>query len=219
MAFHHRSRHDLLNAGALLLLLASLLTQPVSAFALGGEDDTDSLPLFSEFSLSVQNGRADHVRGVYVPNQFALPVVQQPFDSPGFVSGEDDLVTQFRMANKYGNVGLLAHNYLSGRMFIDLEVGDEVRLVHGDGTVEYFIVSEILRYQALQPHSPHSSFRSLEDGQILTVEKMFKRVFFGDRHVTFQTCIEKDGELSWGRLFILAIPKKEHEALDPLYDM
>jgi hypothetical protein len=39
---------------------------------------------------------------------------------------------------------------------------------------------------------------------------MFKRVYFGDRHVTFQTCIEKDGALSWGRLFIIAVPKTEY---------
>jgi hypothetical protein len=219
MALHLRSKHDLLNAAFLLVLLVSLLVQPDSAFALGGEDGPNSLPSFSSFSLSVQDGRADHVRGVYVPNRFALPVAQQPFGSPGFVSSEKNLVTQFRMANKYGNVGLLAHNYLSGRMFTDLDVGDEVRLVHGDGTVEYFVVSEILRYQALQPHNVHSSFRNLEDDQILSVEKMFKRVYLGERHVTFQTCIEKDGELSWGRLFILAIPKAEYEALDPLYDL
>jgi hypothetical protein len=219
MALNHRKSHVLLNAGILLLLLASLVAQPVSAFALGGENDVKSLPNFSEFSASVQDGRADHVRGVYIPNQFALPVVQQPFGSPGFVSTQNNLVTQFRMANQYGNVGLLAHNYLSGQEFFDLEVGDEVRLVSGDGTVEYFVVSEVLRYQALQPNSPYSSFRNVDDDEVISVEKMFKRVFFGDRHVTFQTCIEKDGELSWGRLFIIAIPRAEYEKLDPLYDM
>lgn len=219
MALTHRKTHVLLHAGILLFVLASLLAQPAQAFALGGTEKNEAMPNFSDFSNAVQNGRADHVRGVYVPNQFALPVEQQPYGSPGYVSKNDDRVTQFRMANQYGNVGLLAHNYLSGQEFFDLAAGDEVRLVHGDGSVEYFVVSEILRYQALQPHSPYSSFRNLENDQIISVEKMFKRVFFGDRHVTFQTCIEKDGEKSWGRLFIIAIPKAEYEAHDPLYDM
>jgi len=219
MALTHRKTHVLLHAGFLLFLFASLVVQPAQVFALGGNGQSGDMPNFSDFSNAVQNGRADHGRGVYVPNVFALPVVQQPFGSPGFVSNESDLLTQFRMANQYGNVGLLAHNYLAGQDFFELTVGDEVRLVHGDGSVEYFVVSEILRYQALQPHSAYSSFRNLQDDQILSVEKMFKRVFFGDRHVTFQTCIEKDGELSWGRLFIIAIPKAEYERHDPRYDM
>jgi hypothetical protein len=219
MALNNRRTQFILNAGILFLLLASMFAQPAYAFALGSTDGEAVLPNFSEFSNSVQNGRADLARGVYVPNHFALPITQQPYGSPGYVSSENDTLTQFRMANQYGNVGLLAHNYLAGQAFSELEVGDEVRLVHGDGTVEYFVVSEILSYQALQPNSVYSSFRDLETDEVLSVEKMFKRVFFGDRHVTFQTCIEKEGNLSWGRLFIIAIPKTEFEKLDPLYDM
>jgi hypothetical protein len=219
MVLNHRRFQFILNAGVLFLLLASILVQPMHVFALGGTDGEKTIPNFSDFSNSVQTGRADHATGVYVRDQFALPIVQQPYGSPGFVSSENDTLTQFRMANQYGNVGLLAHNYLAGQAFSELEVGDEVRLVHGDGAVEYFVVSEILSYQALQPNSVYSSFRDLRTDEVLSVEKMFKRVFFGDRHITFQTCIVKDGNLSWGRLFIIAIPKAEFEKLDPLYDM
>ena len=219
MALNNRRTQFILNAGILILLLASVFAQPASAFALGSTDGQAVLPNFSEFSNSVQNGRADHASGVYVPNLFALPIVQQPYGSPGFVSSYNDILTQFRMANQYGNVGLLAHNYLAGQAFFELEVGNEVRLVHGDGKVEYFIVSEVLQYQALQPNSVYSSFRDLNSDEVLSVEQMFKRVFFGDRHVTFQTCIEQDGNLSWGRLFVIAIPKFEYEKLSPLYDM
>jgi hypothetical protein len=204
-----------LDTGILLVLLASLLLQPVPALAIANADSR-ALPSFSEFSRSVRDGSADLARGVYVPNVMAFPIVQQPSGSPAFLSNEQDKVTQFRMASQYGTTGLLAHNYLAGDSFFDLEVGDEVRLVYGDGKVEYFIVSEILRYQALQPNSPYSSFRSLDKGEVLSAEKMFKRVFSGDGHLTFQTCIEKDGELSWGRLFVIAAPKAEYEALDPM---
>jgi hypothetical protein len=37
------------------------------------------------------------------------------------------------MPSKYGVTGLLAHNYLSGRHFFGLEIGDIVQLVYGDG--------------------------------------------------------------------------------------
>lgn len=219
MALNNRRTQFILNAGILFLLLASVFARPVSAFALGTTDGEAVLPNFSEFSNSVQNGRADQASGVYIPNRFALPIVQQPYGSPGFVSSYNDILTQFRMANQYGNVGLLAHNYLSGQAFFELEVGDEVRLVHGDGTVEYFVISEVLQYQAMQPNSVYSSFRDLDTEEVLSVEQMFKRVFFGDRHITFQTCIERDGDLSWGRLFVIAIPKADYQQLDPLYDM
>jgi hypothetical protein len=74
--------------------------------------------------------------------------------------------------------------------------------------VEYFVVTEILQYQALQPTSQWSEFRDLAGagGKTTTAEQLFKRVYSGMRHVTFQTCIEAGGNVSWGRLFVLATP-------------
>jgi len=62
------------------------------------------------------------------------------------------MLTQFSLPSQFGNVGLLAHNTLSGKFFFQLEVGQEVRLVYGDGRVEYFVIQRILQYQALQPN-------------------------------------------------------------------
>ena len=182
----------------------------VSVLAMG--NNNAPLPHFNDFSQVVRNGKADLLGGVYVPNVLALPVVQQPTGNSGYVSNNDGQVTQFGMASRYGNVGLLAHNYLSGKMFSQLAVGQEVRLIYGDGKVEYFIVKEILQYQALQPNSQWSSFRDLKDNTVLTAEQMFKRVYTGDRHVTFQTCIYAEGTSSWGRLFVVAVPKTDLSA-------
>lgn len=196
-----------LKAGVLLVVLAALLLAPPSALASGSGET--NLPGFSDFAKSVQNGEADVVRGVYIADVLALPVVQQPAGNAGYVSYNEGETTQFGMAAQYGTIGLLAHNYLSGRHFSQLEAGQEVRLVYGDGQIETFVVTEVLRYQALQPTSPTSSFRNLDEEETLTAEDMFKRVYFGDRHVTFQTCIEAEGDLSWGRLFVIAVPKSE----------
>ena len=43
----------------------------------------------------------------------------------------------------------------------------------------------------------------------LTADQMFKRVYTGDRHITFQTCIFAEGISSWGRLFVVAVPKTD----------
>lgn len=137
-----------------------------------------------------------------------LPVVQQPAENTNYVSNNNGEVTQFASANQYGNIGLLAHNYLSGKSFSEIRMGQEIHLVYSDGRVEDFIVTEILRYKALDPKSPYSSFQNLSDGnEILTVGQMFDRAYQGGRHVTFQTCIAAEGNSSWGRLFVIASPK------------
>lgn len=190
----------------LVTFLVSLFYNPLSTGALGS---VVTLPTLADFSRSVQNGKADVLRGVYVNDVLALPIIQQPAGNPGYISNNDGEATQFGMPAKYGNVGLLAHNTLSGQFFSNLAIGQEVRLIYGDGKTETFVITEVLRYQALQPTSPYSSFRNLSKDETLSAEQMFKRVYFGDRHVTFQTCIASDGSNSWGRLFVIAVPKTQ----------
>jgi hypothetical protein len=166
------------------------------------------LPSFADFSESVQSSEADILRGVYVKNILALPVVQQPADQPFYVSNRDGEATQFSMASRYGNIGLLAHNTLSGRSFSRLAVGQEVRLVYGDGRAEYFVITKILQFQALEPESVNSSFRNLDRNEVLSAGEMFNRAYVGERRVVFQTCIAAEGNPSWGRLFVVAVPKE-----------
>lgn len=190
-----------------LIVTLSLFLTPMKVQA-GGIEET-SFPGFSTFSESVQDGKAGALKGVYVSDVLALPIVQQPVGNPGYVSQYPDVITEFSMAKEVGNVGLLAHNHLAGQTFINLSVGDEVRLVYGDGKVEYFIVTQTLEYQALQPYSPYSNFRELETNTILTADTLFRKVYRGDRHVTFQVCIEAEGIDAWGRLFVIAEPKPD----------
>jgi hypothetical protein len=148
------------------------------------------------------------LRGVSIHDEENLPVVQQPPGDTNYVSKNDGEVTQFASASRYGNIGLLAHNYLSGKTFSQLHVGEEIQLAYSDGHLETFVVKEILRYKALDPKSPYSSFQNLDnEDEILTVGQMFDRAYEGGRHVTFQTCIAAQGNSSWGRLFIIAAPK------------
>jgi hypothetical protein len=154
------------------------------------------------------------LRGVSIHDGDSLPVVQQPPGDTNYVSKIDGEVTQFASASRYGNIGLLAHNYLSGKSFSQLRIGEEIQLVYSDGQVETFIVKEILRYKALDPKSPYSSFQNVDNpDEILTVGQMFDRAYQGGRHVTFQTCISADGNSSWGRLFIIAAPKPDPDSL------
>jgi hypothetical protein len=196
------------NTTLLVTFFISLFYNPLSTQALG---NVVTLPSLTDFSKSVQNGNAEVLRGAYVADVLALPILQQPAGNAGYVSNNDGEITQFGMPSQYGNIGLLAHNHLSGRLFSQLAVGQEVRLVYGNGKVETFVIAQVLRYQALQPTSPYSSFRNMDrQEETLTAEQMFKRVYLGDRHVTFQTCISAYGDASWGRLFVIALPKEEN---------
>ncbi|RPJ29614.1 MAG: hypothetical protein EHM33_00080 [Chloroflexi bacterium] len=204
MQLNTKALQTTLNITLLLAILSCLFFNPTPAQALGSGE---AIPDFAEFSRSVQNKQANVLRGVYVPDVLAFPIIQQPANNAGYVSQTDGEITQFSMASQFENVGLLAHNNLSGRFFSKLALGQEVRLVYGDGKVEYFVITKIFQFQALQPTSPYSSFRDLSNDETLTAEQLFNQVYRGDRHVTFQTCIAGPGSLSWGRLFVVATPK------------
>ena len=185
---------------ALLMAFVLLLAHAAPALAKA------NVPNLEDFITSVNNGDANALRGVYVQGVLAYPIIQQPSSSAGFVSMESNVVTQFNMAAQAGNVGLLAHNYLAGKSFSTLAVGNIVTLVYGDGHIEQFEITQIYQYQALSPLSPTSKFKDLNTKVIITAEELFNLVYRGDRHVTFQTCIEGAGESSWGRLFVIAEP-------------
>src|SRR5574341_335350 len=106
----------------------------------GGTSMPTSVDL-ETFVRHVSNGQPGVIRGVFVPGRFALSVIQQPENNATFVSNKRDLVTQFEKAARNGVTGLLAHNYLSGRLFYQLTSGQEVFVVYGDGAIQRYRVT------------------------------------------------------------------------------
>jgi hypothetical protein len=157
-----------------------------------------------------RHGQAHVLRSVHVAGVLSLAVVQQPPSDEAFISTAGDAATQFARPSRYGNIALLAHNYLAGRSFSRLAIGETVHLIYGDGSVDDFVITEVLRFQALQPNNSSSGLRDLDSNALLTARQVFARVYGGKYHLTFQTCIEKAGNQSWGRLFVLAIPAAEY---------
>lgn len=194
-----------LHLNLLVFLLSLFFVNPQTTQAISISDG--GFPGFADFRRSVKNGEADLLRGVYVEDVLELPVVQQPITDAYYVSNRNGEVTQFALASQYGNIGLLAHNTLSGRIFSNLAVGQEVRLVYGDGRVEEFVIQQLLHFQALDPDSISSTFRNLDRNETLSSGELFNRAYVGERRLVFQTCIEAQGNVSWGRLFVIAVPK------------
>lgn len=160
------------------------------------------------FATTVINGQPNTVVGVFAPGRFALPVMQQPADQPTFVSTDDQVLTQFGLPSQYGTTAILAHNYLSGKAFYTLDLGDEIAVIYGDGQARYFRIREIQQFQALKPYSPYSDFVDLSDptAQVISSATLFTRIYTASGQLVFQTCIDAQGDPSWGRMFVIAEP-------------
>ncbi len=182
----------------LAVVLLALVVAP--AFAAG------LVPVTGAPAAAQMAALTGDVAKVSVKSVFEYEVVQQPKNNPAFVSEEKGKLTQFRMASQYGSLGLLAHNYLAGAPFEKVKVGDIVNVTYADGSVRQFKVESILRYQALTPNSPYSKFVDLKTNKTLTATDVFLATYGVKDRLVLQTCIEKDKEPSWGRLFIIAVP-------------
>lgn len=199
----------------ILLILTAVCTLPTPAVSVTGLAEREkfesalpaTLPSLNTFISSVKNGQSSQLGGVYIPGVLAIPIVQQPGDDAGYVSTRPSTITQFGMAGQYNSIGLLAHDFLAGASFSQLQPNNDVVLVFGDGSLKYYRVYEIQRYQALSPASPYSNFIDLSSNTQLTAEQLFLRTYGkGNATLVFQTCISTDKVSSWGRLFVLARP-------------
>jgi hypothetical protein len=162
------------------------------------------------FISQVNTGQEDLITGIFVSDVLAVNVVQQPTSNPGYISTADSTVTEFSMARDYGTIGMLAHNYLAGDLFFQLEESQTVYLVFGDSSVQKYTIVDILSYQALQPNSPYSNFLNLENSnEYLSAADLFYKVYQQDDALVLQTCIANQGVESWGRLFVIAIPETD----------
>lgn len=155
----------------------------------------------------VKNGSRDMVVGVYKEDGFALPVTQQPQGDAGFVTHHSNEATQFALAGKYDTIGILAHNDLAGASFAQIQSESSLVVVYGGGHIQTYWVHDIQRYQALTPTSAFSDFIALDGTQErLTASQLFTRIYGPGRRLVLQTCIDNNGDPSWGRLFIIAEP-------------
>ncbi|GAP06241.1 MAG TPA: sortase [Anaerolinea thermolimosa] len=138
---------------------------------------------------------------------FSFTISPQPAGDPAFVSSEPGVVTDFSLARTYGTIGLLAHNTLAGAAFSQLKTGQSLQLITQDGSITLYRITAIEKYRALTPSSPKSDFSPLDSpGRRMTATELFNHIYAtGDgKRLVLQTCLEANGNPSWGRLFIIA---------------
>ena len=180
---------------------------PDGLVAVSGQQVNAVNARLQSFVKEVYTGQPNVLTGVFVDGTFAMDIIQQPTSQPGYISSEEEKITEFRMAKDYGTTGLMAHNSLAGKAFFQLDVGQTIYLVYGDGEVESFTIVDVKRYKALSPNSPYSEFVDLENDSVqVSAEDLFYQMYGQDGALIMQTCIENEGISTWGRLFIIAIP-------------
>ncbi len=159
----------------------------------------------AEFIETVYNGKSSQVVGIYIEDKLAMPIVQQPKGDHAFISSLDNTLTQFGLPGDYGVLGILAHNTEAGEAFYDLELGDEVVVVYGNGTTDRYEISNDEVWQAFNPQDPYNgSFQSLDTNRTLSLRELFIETYTTPETLVFQTCYAKGNNLQWGRLFVTA---------------
>lgn len=159
-----------------------------------------SIPALEAFIQDLKDG-TPNIRGIYVRDTLAYPIVQQPRGDSGFVSPRAGYLTQFQDAS---GIGLLAHDFLSGKDFYKLKAGQQVQVIYGDGHTENYTIDGVSKYQALQPNSPYSNMLDLTDNKRYSAGDVFNKMYGDKNRLVLQTCITKNGDTSWGRAFITA---------------
>lgn len=188
------------------LSLAFSPAQQVSPIAVTGINSfTVTAPLSMTVASSISNEGGNQLKSVSVSGVFDYQVVQQPSGNFGYVSTGSKTLTQFGMASSYGSIGILAHNYLAGRYFSSLSSGKVIKVTFTDGSTKNYTVSSVKKYQALSPESQYSDFVDLNGSSTtLSSTDLFMNTFGKSGALILQTCITKDGNSSWGRLFVIA---------------
>lgn len=143
--------------------------------------------------------------GLYVPDEFAFPIVAQPEDQDLYVSTKRNLLTLFRAAQQNGVTGLLAHNFLAGALFYDLEIGQEVWVVESEQKQRAYKITRIEQFQKITG-AQDEVFIDLRTNDAMSTSEVFDRFYTGEPHLTLQTCLEGEGDPSWGLTFIVAVP-------------
>lgn len=143
----------------------------------------------------------------YAPEHSAH-ILRQPPNQPGWITNQIGQVNTFRLAMEHGCLGILAHNYLAGQHFKDIQPNQIVEIIYDDDWIKLYEITAIHRFRATRPNSPYSSFVSIEkDGvasELIKYNRLFDRMYASNTgKLVMQTCIALGDNPTWGRLFII----------------
>jgi hypothetical protein len=144
---------------------------------------------------------------IVFPNSPPIPTVPQPSGDYAWVSKDSNALTEFSMSKDwYGIPTYGAHNYEIGKYISKLNIGDTIAFQEGTpqrGGGYAKKVTGVRRFQAERPRDYLSPLIDLDTGKKYTSTELSKEIYKNKKGTVFQTCIEKDGNINWGRLFVI----------------
>lgn len=161
-----------------------------------------------------RNNSAQTITRVSVPGRFSYSVQQ----IGNAVPNQANIVGQYEFAKQNGNIGLIAHNYLAGSSFGWINYGDEVRVTTTSGSVEYYVVYNIMKFKATDANNFSKPFIDQNTGQTISAKEVFDKAYKSGM-VTFQTCISGGGSSTWGILIIQAVLGTGNVYTPPVFDV
>jgi hypothetical protein len=164
---------------------------------------------FERFLEEVTNGDEYTITGIYVAGLFRLRVLQQPPQDAAYVSNEDGTATQFQSPALYGVIGMLAHNFLSGKHFYSLVPGQEIRIIYGNGSFRNYQITGFADFERMTRFDIRSDFRDLQTDELVSSRDLFARFYQDGNYLTLQTCLEGEGYSNWGVRMISAVPMED----------
>jgi hypothetical protein len=141
-----------------------------------------------------------------MPDSSAVSIISQPEGNDRYVSSQRDELTLYEPALQNGVTGLLAHNYLAGAQFYELTVGQILWVFYTPHKAQAYEITTATSYQRLRQPESSDTYVRLDNQQELSTAAVFGEYYSGDHRLVLQTCLEKEGDRSWGLFFVVAKP-------------
>ncbi len=154
----------------------------------------------------LSNGNPDQVVGAFIEELMAAEVVQQPLGDVDWVSPQPGTLTSYQAAEAVGVTGLLANPDQTGSSFSQMQQGQDVVIINGDGSLLTYQVAATLEFQVVTPGDPNSDLIELQYDIRMPAEVVFGGIYNGTDRVVFQTNIVRNGIINWGRMYVVAFP-------------
>ncbi|NIS78812.1 MAG: hypothetical protein GTO14_00945 [Anaerolineales bacterium] len=157
----------------------------------------EDVPTLETFRLSVWNGDAGQITGIWIDGHMAFEVV------PGvgnYVPTEPNTASTYEWAAAHGVTALLIHNHLGGTRIYDLDLGAMIALISGDGGIAWYSASGSVWYEA-ESYSgegfagPFRSWTCTQCEFDLSVRDLRWRHYAGPHHLAIQTCVQMDDRI------------------------
>ncbi|MDZ7843342.1 MAG: hypothetical protein U5K99_00840 [Anaerolineales bacterium] len=204
-------KKHLITFGAAIILILQAFSSPLIPVTGIPERNQAAAQVFLAVPSGVESiqrstgSTGEQIVRVEAPGHFSYSVVKQPQNNPGFVSSRPDTLTLFNLAERYGTTGFLAHNDLAGKKFVDLQTEERINLFYNTQKESSYRIISIRKFQALSPNSPYSDFIDLQDGRQYSASELFLEIYGPGDRLVIQTCLENNGNLTWGRMFVTAV--------------